>query len=666
MTTGNPADPPPPPPSTAAGVPAGGPSPVPSLKPFARPVLIIAAHFALFFLARLSILLIYRQDFSSLTGGDIAWGFVRGLRFDGAIIFLVLGAPVLLLMLPFGWAQRRLWQAIWGWGCFAVFLTFFLLLAIDIIYFGYVHRHVGPEANAPNEAFEAVAITGAVQYLLPFLAFVTASAAAFFGWRLVMKHDQPLVAHLPLRIAVALLASGLMYLGARGTFSSKRIKIVHAFAGVPHAGALLALNGPFSILHSMDYAKSVKCDFYPWPDAVRTSQETLFARDESGSDPDYPLLRSRPRKQARKPNVVVIMLESWDAFFVDAHRREMGLPPLGATPHYDAISKEGLLLSRFYAAGQKSMDGMSALLAGFPTLPRTPYLGRGMEQSSLPFLGRLAHEEGYDTLFIQSSHRNSFRNDAISAMAGFTTYLGAEDVPALPPAVSRAILGGAAWDHEMFAEANRRLAGARQPFCAFLYTATTHSPFCWPGPEWDKFPGGSRVDRYKNSLGYADWALGQYFAGAKAAGYFDSTVFILAADHISGQGGTTLEDPATLHHIVGLVLAPGLKPGVDRRIGSQLDAIPTIADLAGWGTPQSALGRSLFAEDSESRGAFCVQGEVILRIEEGGCLVHTFTSRTTSKKYREDADFDAMERRLLSIYEVAATLLRTNRLYPSR
>ena len=634
-------------------------------RPFTRPALIVAAHFVLFFLARLAILLIYRSDFSSLSAGDVAWSFVRGLRFDGAIIFLIVGIPVVLLMLPFKWAQRRPWQGFWGWSSFAILIVFFLILSIDTIYFGYVHRHVGPEVNAPGEAFEAVALTGAVQYLVPFLAFLAAGTGLFFAWRRLMKGDAPPVTDLPARIAIVLVSFGLMYVGSRGTFSGKRTKIVHAFDGVPHAGALLALNGPFSILHSLDYTKPVKSDFYPWTEAVHAAREALFARDETATDAAYPLLRSRPAKQARKPNVVVIMLESWDAFTCDAHRREMGLPPLGLTPNYDAISREGLLLSRFYAAGQKSMDGMSSLLAGFPTLPRTPYLGRGMEQSALPFLGHLAAKEGYDTLFIQSSHRDSFRNDAISAMAGFTTYLGSEDLPPVPPAVSRAILRGAAWDHEMFAEANRRLAAARRPFCAFLYTATTHSPFAWPGKEWEKVPPDSALDRYKNSIGYADWALGQYFAGAKAAGYFDSTIFILAADHISGLGGTTLEDPATLHHIAGLLIAPGVKPGIDRRIGSQLDVIPTIADLAGWAAPQSALGRSLFAEESPTRGAFCVQGEVILRVEEGGCIVHNFSSRTTSKKYREDADFDGMERRLLSIYQVAATLLRTNRLFPA-
>jgi hypothetical protein len=39
--------------------------------------------------------------------------------------------------------------------------------------------------------------------------------------------------------------------------------------------------------------------------------------------------------------------------------------------------------------------------------------------------------------------------------------------------------------------------------------------------------------------------------------------------------------------------------------------------------------------------------------------------RSDTRSYAEPADFDAMERRLLSICQVASTLLRKNRLYPT-
>lgn len=634
------------------------------LKAFSRPLLIVAAFFLLFFLARLAVLVLHSRDFASLTAGDVAFGFLRGLRFDAAIIFLIAGIPIFLLTLPFPWTQGRLWQGIWGWACFAILVGFFLVLSIDVIYFGYVHRHIGPEVTILGEAFEAVALSAARQYVLPVLSFLAAVAGLAWGWRRLMKRETPPVADRGLRIAAALVLFAVMYAGARGSLTGKRMKVVHAFQGVPHAAAYLALNGPFSALHSVDDRRPLRTDFYPWPEAVRTAQEVLFASDENPTDADFPLLRSRPARASMKPNVVLVMLESWDAYSVDAHRRELGLEPLGMTPRYDAIAREGVLFSRFYAAGQKSMDGMCALVCGFPTLPRTPYLGRGMEQSALPFLGHLAKQEGYETLFIQASKRESFRNDAVAALAGFGTYLGAEDVPPEPAeGAGRAILNGACWDHEMFDEANRRLAAAKGPFLAFLYTASTHAPYSWPRKKWERFPPDSAERRYLDSLGYADWALGRFFEGAKAAGWFDRTIFILTSDHVGGPVGATLERPESLHHVPALVIAPGLPPGVARTIGSQLDVIPTIAERAGWGVPQSALGRSLFSDPGPHRGAFCVQGEVILRVEEGGCVVHNFQARTAGKAYAAGADLDAVERRLLSVFQVGATLLRQNRLY---
>ena len=214
----------------------------------------------------------------------------------------------------------------------------------------------------------------------------------------------------------------------------------------------------------------------------------------------------------------------------------------------------------------------------------------------------------------------------------------------------------------MFAEANRKLAEAKRPFLAFLYTATTHTPYAWPTKEWEKFPPDSSQQRYWNSIAYADAALGRFFEGARRDSWFDSTIFIVTADHVGGPGGWSREDPASYHHIPGLILAPGLQPGVDARIGSQLDVIPTIAALAGWSAPESALGRSLLADGP--RGAFCVEGDLLLRVEPEGFVLHDLEARVRSGARVQGADVDAMEHRLLSLYQVAATLAGRNRLYP--
>jgi len=577
-----------------------------------RPLILLGATLLVFTMARVALLLRHPEDFSIVAGSRAA-AFLQGFRYDASVLCAFLGVPLVLLLLPFSWARDRRWQQAWSWIGFAMFAVFSFVLACDVVYFGDVRRHAGLETAALGETLKAVTSSAFTAYLLPLIAFLAAVAALAWGWRKLLARELPPVVHFGGQIAIAIVAAILLYYGERGTLSGKRLRMVHAFQRLPEPAAHLALNGPYCILHSVIHARAVKADFYPWPDALRSAQEALFSPGER-ADAEYPLLRTRSPGIGEKPNVVVIMLESWDAFAVDAHRREMNLPPLGLTPCYDALSREGALYSRFYANGQRSMDGMSALLCGFPTLPGTSYLGRGLEQSSLTGLGHLGRREGYETWFIQSSERDSFRCDAIAPRLGFDHYLGAEDIPAEAPAAPRGALRGACWDHEMFAEAARKLTSARRPFVAFLYTNTTHHPFFWPDERWKKRTGNGIEDRYFNSLNYGDWALGRFFDDAKAAGWFEKTIFILTADHLGGPGGgVTAGDPASRHHVPFLLLGLGPK-GVDRRIGSQLDVLPTIAELAKWGSPQAALGTSLLSDPAGGRGAICVEGNLVLRL----------------------------------------------------
>ncbi len=641
-------------------------SPVDSpLRPYLLPLLIVAAHFIIFAAARAALLLVHRPDFISLSTPDVAWAFVRGLRFDAAVIFTMLGLPLFFLLLPFGWARSRGWRGLWGWVGFASLALFLFILAVNLVYFGYVHRHVGPEVMFLEEAVDQLLLSAVKQYFWALAAFAAALGGLFWAWRRMMRRVPP---PLPRRfregLATSMAALLLMCVAAQGNPFGKRLKVINAFTGVTPPAAYLALNGPFALLHVFGRGRLRNTDFYPWPEAVRTVQDDLLAPNERADDADFPLYRNRPGRAGEKPNVVVIMLESWDAVHTDALRVPAGLPPLGYTPCFDALSREGVLFTRFYACGQKSMDGMSALLCSFPTLPQTPYLGRGMEQSALSFLGNLALREGYETWFLQTSLRDSFRSDVIADLAGFRHYMGAEDIPS----VARAGGGRKAvpWDHEMFAEAHRQMAASRRPFFGFLYTTSSHAPYVWPDERWRRNPPDSAEQRYMNSLGYVDWALGRYFAAAKAAPYYAQTVFIVTSDHHSGFSAG-LEDLSGMHHVPCLVIAPGLKPSLEARAGGQLDVLPTLIDLAGWGGPYVALGRSLFDESAKAdRGAFAVQGDIILRVEGEGWVAHNLQKRVAAVKRTEKADLDGIERRLLSFLQAAVSLLHHNRLCPRR
>lgn len=695
-------------------------------KPYRRVLAIFSLNLLIFFLARAGLFLVYLEDFHDLTLFEALRAFARGLLFDASIITLITGLPLLmmlvpfvfvhhphrlrlstwawanaavvvlvlvptllghyylagylrnvlplvgilvgvvaiLILLPFRFAHHRTWLSFWTWANFVLLALFLLLLAGNIVYFGFVHRHAGPEIIALGGDVGLMLDMALGSYWWALLLFLVACVGLFFLWRRLFRHADADVGRFVPRLAILLIALFSVAILIRGGLGGKPLDIVDAFVENRPSAAYLSLNGPFAMSRALLNTRKVKSDFFAWDEAVRRTQELVLAPGErllAGND--YPLLRARTATTARKPNVVVLMLESWDAAHIDVLRRGMNLKPFGVTPNFDALARDGLLFTRFYANGERSMDGLAAIIAGIPTLPGTAYLGMGMEQNRMAYLGHMAQLEGYEPIFLQSSKRQSFHVDSIAAMAGFPKYLGSEDIPATGH--SKTITERGAWDHDTFQEANKLFEQAKKPFVGFVFTASTHMPFQSPGERWQKFPPDSLEHRFLNSLYYADWALGEFIAAAKKSGYYDNTIFILTADHVSGFGGKSGNVPS-LHHVPLLVIAPSLKPGVSTRIGGQVDVIPTLAELAGWRAPQASLGHSLLdARNDATRGTLCVRGNVIERIENNGWVAHDLTRRVSASPGAREGDLKVMETRLLAMYQVGHTLLLRNRIFPS-
>jgi phosphoglycerol transferase MdoB-like AlkP superfamily enzyme len=694
-------------------------------KPYRRVLAIFSLNLLIFFLARVGLFLVYLEDFHDLTLLEAIRAFARGLLFDASIITFVTGGPLLMMLVPFvfvhhphrlsrstwAWANaavivlillpallahhyfagklatvfslfgifigvvailmllpfrllhHRAWMHFWTWTNFVLLAVFLLLLAGNIVYFGFVHRHAGPEITALGGDVGLIFDMAIGSYWWALLLFLAACVGLFLLWRHLFRKVDAEVGRFVPRLAILLIALLSVAILIRGGLGHKPLDIVDAFVENRPSAAYLSLNGPFAMSRALLNTRKVKTDFFAWDEAVRRTQELVLAPGERllASD-DYPLLRARVATNARKPNVVVLMLESWDAVHIDALRRQMKLKPLGVTPNFDALASQGLLFTHFYANGERSMDGLAALLAGIPTLPGTAYLGMGMEQNRMAYLGHMAQQEGYEPIFLQSSKRSSFHVDSIAAMAGFSRYLGSEDIPATGHSNNTTERG--AWDHDTLQEANKLFEEAKKPFVGFVFTASTHLPFQSPGERWRKYPPVSLENRFLNSLFYADWALGEFISAAKKSGYYNNTIFILTADHVSGFAGKASDVPS-LHHVPLLVVAPGLKPGTSARIGGQVDVIPTLAELANWRTPYASLGHSLLdTRNDATRGTFCVRGNVIERIQSNGWVAHDLTRRVNASTDAREGDLKVIEARLLAMYQVGHTLLLRNRIFP--
>lgn len=636
---------------------------------YSRMLLIFLACMLPFTVMRLVLYVFYQDDFRSLGAAEVLESFAVGLRFDASMVAMVVGIPLLgMMMLPFRWSHHVYWQRLWGWFIFITLLLMLFMMAADTVYFGLVHRHAGAEIGTISQDMASMAMLALSQYSGLLFLFGLISLAGAFAWRYLTHHIPAAPNRIWLRLASILVGLLLLAILGRGGISGKPISVGEAFFSNSLPQGYLALNGAFAVARAINDSAPPPKVFMPQEEAIALTHDYLAGKGTPFYNKNFPLYqqaRASTHNNKTMPNVVVLMLESWGAIHIDAMRKQMNLPPLGVTPNFDSLAQNGRLYTRFYANGQRSIQGAAAVLAGMPTLPGMPFLGEGLEQNQQTFLGEIAQKQGYETFFLQSSDRSSLRFDSIAARAGFSTYLGNENIPELHEHKKAASTWGT-WDHNTFQEANKRFAAAHKPFLGYVFTSTSHIPWLIPDKRWKKYPGGTDREKALNAIYYADWALGELIASAKKAGYYDNTIFILLADHTS-EFVENVDNAPNLFHIPLLIVGPGINPGIDERIGSQFDILPTVMDMTGWSADYASLGRSLLDNSRiNERAALGVRDNALTWITPKGWVSHDLTRRVGTSAGLADKDSREMEKNLLAVYQSSTRLQLDNQIAPLR
>jgi len=535
------------------------------------------------------------------------------------------------------------------------------MLAADLFYFEVVRRHAGPEVSALAADIPSMIYLAVHDFPWGLTVFIIAAIGGAYIWRTLIFPLPTPPAYITRRLAgIVVLMTLLVFIG-RGGLQYKPLSVADAFISDSPATGYLVLNGPFSLAHAMENEKPLVKDFMSTADATRITQAWLGGQNTHFIDAHYPLLRNATNiPRSSPPNIVVLLLESWDASNVDAMRVAAGKSSRGVTPNFDRLARQGRLYTNFFAVGQRSIEGIAGMLAGMPTTPGMPPLGLGMEQNRLSFLGELAKSQAYRTVFLQSSNRGSFHVDAIAKRAGFDTYLGSEDIPELH-LDKRVNAGWGTWDHNTLQAANDLFQNSKTPFLGFIFTSSTHTPYATPTEQWRKFNSQTEHDKFLNTLYYSDWALGEFIAAAQRAGYFENTLFVLTGDHVSAFVEDSEQTP-NRYRIPLLIVGPGITPGVDTRVGGHLDILPTVVDAAGWSAHYAVLGRSLLDDTRmQDRTAFSVRATLVDWIAHDGWMTHDLNKRLGVAPELPAARAVQMEQQLTAVFQIVSHALVENR-----
>lgn len=220
-----------------------------------------------------------------------------------------------------------------------------------------------------------------------------------------------------------------------------------------------------------------------------------------------------------KPNIVMVVLESWSADLIASLNGYKDV-----TPGFDTLAKTGILFTNIYGSGTASDQGMAALFSAFPAQPSTSIISQPSKYIHLPCINQDIKKIGYTTSFLfggQLSYGN------IKAYMYYNNFDRIQEGVDFDSDLPQGKLG--VHDEYLYAKQIQNLKNEKQPFFAAMFTLSSHSPFDMPMQQ--VFDWGGDENKYVNSVHYADKELYKFIQNAKKESWFNNTLFVFVADH---------------------------------------------------------------------------------------------------------------------------------------
>ena len=291
-----------------------------------------------------------------------------------------------------------------------------------------------------------------------------------------------------------------------------------------------------------------------------------------------------------RPNVVFVMVESLSAEYLGSFGNQEGL-----TPNLDRIARQGLLFKNLYATGTRTVRGMEAVTLSEPPTPGQAIVRRP-NNDHLFSLGYLFKERGYDTKFLYGGFGYFDNMNAYFGGNGFQV-IDRSDLQ------SNEITFANIWgvcDEDLYGRALKEFDASHaqgKPFLGYLMTTSNHRPFTYPDGKID-IP--SHTGR-NGGVKYTDYAINRFIEEARQHPWFTNTVFVIVADHCAGSAGSQ-ELPVHRYHIPLLFYAPNrIAPGVNTKLASQIDVVPTLLGLLQWRYKTKLFGQDILRPDFTPR-----------------------------------------------------------------
>ena len=366
---------------------------------------------------------------------------------------------------------------------------------------------------------------------------------------------------------VLLLCVGLLILPMRGGLTVSVMNTGEAYFSTNMRLNHAAINPVFSLLESyskqVDFAAQYR--FMPEKQARNVFRSMVCTR-RANSDT---LLCTR------RPNIYIVILESFSRKVMETD----------ATPHLNALRKEGLFFDNFYANSFRTDRGILSILSGYPAQPTTSLMRYPAKTDKLPSIGKTLQQQGYALHYYYGGDANFTNMRSYLTGMGFTHIVSDGDFP-----LSARLSKWGVPDHLVFQRAlddAKKAARAQTlpPQLNVIQTSSSHEPFDVP---YHRLP-----NKILNAFAYTDAWVGRFVAALKKLPQWRNSLVIILPDHLGCYPENISSTTPQRYHIPMLWLGGVVKRAqVVSQFGSQHDLAATL--LGQLGLPHEPF---LFSKD---------------------------------------------------------------------
>ncbi|HEY0054658.1 MAG TPA: LTA synthase family protein [Pedobacter sp.] len=466
-----------------------------------------------FFLERVIFLLSFSDKLKAIPLTETGKSFIVGLWMDASMAAYISVLPLLATLLLWFIPALKIPAGILKW------YTGILVVAFSIIcIFNFnIYREWGSKINfkaldygfnSPNEAVASGASSPIMASLLTLIVLIFIS---FFLARKIILFKRLEHSHLLSKAVVSILAIGLTFLAIRGGWQLSPMNESMAYYSNKPLLNHAAINTEWGLMRDVLNNKSNRnpYNYYSRSDATAITSE-LF---------ELPKTLSTQVIDAVKPNVIVIILESFTADVVESLGGDKGV-----APQIEKIASEGILFENIYASGDRTDKGIVAVLNAFPSQAIRSIMKVNSKQDKLPSFSNTFTKQGYQTLFFYGGETEFFNMKSYLLSHQYDRIIQKQDF-------DRKDMNSkwGAYDDLVYKKLLNEVVRIKQPFFATLLTLTNHEPFEVPGKP--RFPGQEIENKFRSTAYFADSCLGSFINDAKKAPWYKNTLFVVVADH---------------------------------------------------------------------------------------------------------------------------------------